>query len=124
MESFILQRKFLIFLRNDCDCKVFKQNQLSRHNKKTDTTAQLHCTLSTYDCTISLYVTPKTISRQNQKNQHNTTTIWYSKYIAVCTTKTYFPPEPKTDTTAQLEKKVPPAHAKRGQVRPAHAKQV
>jgi hypothetical protein len=31
------------------------------HNKKTDTTAQLYCTLSTY-------VTPKTISRQNQKN--------------------------------------------------------
>ncbi len=31
--------------------------------------------------------------------------IWYSKYIVVCTTKTYFPPEPKTDTTAQLEKR-------------------
>ncbi len=25
----------------------------------------------------------------------------YSKYIVVCTTKTYFPPEPRTDTTAQ-----------------------
>jgi hypothetical protein len=37
------------------------RNQLSRHNKKNDTTAQLYCTLSTY-------VTPKTISRQNQKN--------------------------------------------------------
>jgi hypothetical protein len=29
---------------------------ISRHNQKTDTTAQLYCTLSTY-------VTPKTISR-------------------------------------------------------------
>jgi hypothetical protein len=29
----------------------------------------------------------------------------------ICKTKIYFPPEPKTDTTAQLEKKVPPAHA-------------
>ncbi len=35
--------------------------KLSRHNKKTDTTAQLYCTLSTY-------VTPKTISHQNQKD--------------------------------------------------------
>jgi hypothetical protein len=51
----------LIFWRNDRDCKVFVQNQLSRHNKKTDTTAQLYRTLSTY-------ITPKTISRQNQKN--------------------------------------------------------
>ncbi len=29
------------------------------------------------------------------------TNVWYSKYIVVCTTKTNFPPEPKTDTTAQ-----------------------
>jgi hypothetical protein len=29
------------------------------------------------------------------------TTVGYSKYIVVCTTKTYFPPEPKSDTTAQ-----------------------
>ena len=53
--------KDMIFLRNDRDCKVFVQNLLSRHNNKNDTTAQLYCTLSTY-------VTPKTISRQNQKN--------------------------------------------------------
>ena len=33
---------------------------ISRHNQKTDTTAQLYCTLSTY-------VTPKTIFHQNQK---------------------------------------------------------
>ncbi len=32
--------------------------------------------------------------------------------LGVCKTKTYFSPEQKTDTTAQLEKKVPPAHAK------------
>ncbi len=42
--------------------------------RNNDTTTQLYCTLSTY-------VTPKTISRQNQKNIHNTTTVWYSKYI-------------------------------------------
>jgi hypothetical protein len=105
--------------------------KLSHYNRKTDTTAQLYCTLSTY-------VTPKTISLQNQKTkpisrqnqkltqQHNPpdrrlelffsgrnktflpqqkTTVGYSNYIVVCTTKTYFPPEPKTDTTAQLGKK-------------------
>jgi hypothetical protein len=33
---------------------------ISRHNQKTDTTAQLYCTLS-------MYVTPKTISHRNQK---------------------------------------------------------
>jgi hypothetical protein len=55
--------------------------------------------------TLSTFVTPKTISCQNQKNQHNTTTVWYSKYIVVCTTNTYFPPEQKTDTTAQLEQR-------------------
>ncbi len=33
------------------------------------------------------------------------TIVWYSKYIVVCTTKTNFPQEPKTDTTAQLEKR-------------------
>ncbi len=60
-DNFFLQRKFSVFLRNDRDFKVFVQNQLSRHNKKTDTTAQLYCTLSTY-------VTQKTISRQNQRN--------------------------------------------------------
>ncbi len=35
----------------------------------------------------------------------NNTTVWNSKYLVVCTTKTYFPPEQKTDTTAQLEKR-------------------
>jgi hypothetical protein len=34
---------------------------ISRHNSKTNTTAQLYHTLSTY-------VTQKNISRQNQKN--------------------------------------------------------
>ena len=40
--------------------RKFVLNKLSRHNKKTDTTAQLYCTLSTY--------VPKTISRQIKKN--------------------------------------------------------
>ncbi len=41
----------------------------------------------------------------SKKKYYNTLTVWYSKYIVVCTTKTYFPPEPKTDTTAKLEKR-------------------
>ncbi len=71
---------------------------ISRHNQKTDTTTQLYCTLS-------MYITPKTIPCQNQKT--NTTPQLYctlSTSTKVCKTKTYFPPEPKTDTTAQLEK--------------------
>ncbi len=47
-------------------CSLFEI--FSRHNQKTDTTAQLYCTQSTY-------VTPKTISRQNQKT--NTTPQLY-----------------------------------------------
>ncbi len=43
--------------------------------QKTDSTAQLYCTLSTY-------VTPTPISHQNQKNKHNTTTVWYSNNIS------------------------------------------
>jgi hypothetical protein len=75
---------------------------ISRQNQKTDITAQLYCTLSTY-------LTPKTISRQNQKP--NTRPHLYSTLrTQVCKTKTYFPPEPKTVTTAQLENKVPSAH--------------
>ncbi len=65
--------------------------------QKTDTTAQLYCTLSTY-------ITPIPISRENQKK--NTTPQLYGTPITllVCKTKTYFPQEQKTDTTAQLEK--------------------
>jgi hypothetical protein len=37
---------------NSDSTRKFVLNKLSRHNKKTDTTAQLYCTLSTY-------VTPK-----------------------------------------------------------------
>ncbi len=37
-------------------------NTISRHNQKTDTTAQVYCTLSTY-------VIPKTIFRQDQKTK-------------------------------------------------------
>jgi hypothetical protein len=39
---------------------ISRHNAIFHHNQKTDTTTQLYCTLSTY-------VTPKTISRQNQK---------------------------------------------------------
>jgi hypothetical protein len=35
----------------------------------------------------------RTISRHNQKNWHNRTTVLYTKYIP--NTKNYFPPEPK-----------------------------
>jgi hypothetical protein len=56
-------------------------------------------------CTLSMYITPKTISCHNQKT--NTTPPLYgtlSTYV-VCKTKTYFLPEQNTDTTAQLEKR-------------------
>ncbi len=39
---------------------ISHHNTTSCHNQKTDTTAQVYCTLSTY-------VIPKTISRQNQQ---------------------------------------------------------
>jgi hypothetical protein len=69
---------------------------MSHHNQKTDTTAQLYCTLS-------MCITPKTISRQNQKT-NTMPQLYCTLSTQVCKTKTYFPPEPKTDTTAQLEK--------------------
>ncbi len=47
---------------------ISRHNTISHHNQKTDTTAQVYCTLSTY-------VTPKIISRQNQKT--NTTPQLY-----------------------------------------------
>ncbi len=72
------QTKFLIFLRNNRDCIVvdpYKARNMRRKfqnstrkictklafppQQKTDTTAQLYCTLSTY--------VPKTISRQIKK---------------------------------------------------------
>jgi hypothetical protein len=51
-----------------------------------------------------MYETPKTISRQNQKNktQHHNFIVLLSTEV-VCKTITYFPPEQKTDSTAQLE---------------------
>ena len=57
--------------------------------QKTDTTAQLCCTLSTY-------VTPKIISCQIKKltQHHNCIVLWVHIYV-VCKTKTYFPPEQK-----------------------------
>ncbi len=84
------------------------------------------------------------------KNWQNRTTVLYTKYV--CNTKNYFPPEPKKITqhhncmvlqvhssmynqilfpartenwhNSTAEKKVPPAHAKRGQVPPTHVKRV
>jgi hypothetical protein len=70
---------------------------ISRHNQKTDTTAQLYCTLSRY------VTNKKNISRQNQKT--NTTPQLYCTQV-----RKYVTPKPisrqnqKTDTTAQLEK--------------------
>ncbi len=75
---------------------------MSCPNQITDTTAQLYCT-------PSKYVTPKTISRQNQKT-NTTPQLYCTLSMQVCKTKIYLPPEPKSDTAAQLEK-VPPAHA-------------
>ncbi len=83
-----ITKKVLVIFRNDRDCKVFVQNNLSRHNKKTDATAQLYCTLSTQ-------VTPKTISRQSQKKKK----FDLNKKIR---TKLTFSPQQKNDTTAQL----------------------
>jgi hypothetical protein len=54
---------------------------MSRRNQKTDTTAQLVCM-------VGKEVTPKTISRHNQK-------------IDLCNQK-LFPAATKKDTTAQL----------------------
>ncbi len=71
---------------------------ISCHNQKTDTTAQLYCTLSTY-------VTQKTISHQNQKT-NTTQQLYCTLSTEVCKPKTYFPPESKTVITAQLEKKI------------------
>ncbi len=88
----------MIFLRNDRDCKVFVQNQFSRHNKKNDTTAQLYCTLSTY-------VTPKTISRHEPKKltqHHNCMVLQVHSSMY---NQNLFPTRTKTDTTAQLEKR-------------------
>jgi hypothetical protein len=77
-----------------------------RHNQKTDTTAQPYCTLSTY-------VTPKTISCQNQKT--NTTPQLY------CTLSTwYVKPKPISCQNQKLTQQhnwnkvpPPPAHAQR-----------
>ncbi len=73
---------------------------------KTDTTAQLYCTLS-------MCKTPKTISHCKQKT--NAPPQLYCIISSTCIlTKTFFPPEPKTDITySTTRKKVPPAHAKR-----------
>jgi hypothetical protein len=56
-------------------CKKKIRIQQENLYKINFSATQLYCTLSTY-------VTPKTISRHNQKNEHNTLTVWYSKYMS------------------------------------------
>ncbi len=63
------KKKILGFNKKICTKLAFPPQQ------KTDLTAQLYCTLSTY-------VTPTPISHQNQKNERNTTTVWYSNNIS------------------------------------------
>ncbi len=63
------EKKTLGFYKKICTKLAFLPQQ------KTDTTAELYCTLS-------MYITPTPISRQNQKNQHNITTVWYSNNIS------------------------------------------
>ncbi len=70
---------------------------IPRHNQKTDTAAQLYCTLS-------MYVIPKTISRQNQKTStmpqlYCTLSTW------ICNIKTYFRSETKKLTQQHNWKK-------------------
>jgi hypothetical protein len=55
--------------------------------QKTDTTAQLYCTLSTY-------VTPTPIYHQNRKTNTSPQLCGTLITQVVCKTKTYFPPEP------------------------------
>ncbi len=70
---------------------------------KTDTTAQLYCTLSAY-------VTPKIIPRQNQKT-NTTPQLYCTLSTSVCKTKNYFLPETKNWHNSTTGKNVPPAHA-------------
>ena len=76
---------------------------ISCHKQKTDTTTQLYCTISTY-------VTPKTIFHQNQKT-NTTPQLYCTLSKEVCNTKTNFPPETKKLTQQHNWKKNPPAHA-------------
>jgi hypothetical protein len=75
------------------------------HNQKTDTTAQLYCTLS-------MCVTPKTISRQNQNT--NTPPQLYCTLSSTCicrSTPFSHQNQKLTQHNSTTGKKVPPAHA-------------
>jgi hypothetical protein len=102
--NFYLQRKFSIFLRNNHDCMVvdpynarkryaviesldlirnipwlancFCKIKKSNWNQKTDTTAQLYCTISTY-------VTPLFPTRTKKLTQCHNCIVRYSKYIRI-----------------------------------------
>jgi hypothetical protein len=63
-------------------------------------------------CTLSTYVTPKTISCNNQKNKQNTTTVWYEinpslelsllPYVEMYRSSTYFFCAPQLTTRTVL----------------------
>ncbi len=80
---------------------------ISRYNQKTDTAAQLYCTLS-------MCVTPKSISHQNQIT--NTPPQLYCTLSSTCVCRSK-PCSHQNQTLTQhnntTRKKVPPAHAKR-----------
>jgi hypothetical protein len=55
-------------------------------------------------CTLSTYVTPKTISHQNQKT-NTTPQLYCTLDTIVSNTKTYFPPETKKLKQQHKQKK-------------------
>ncbi len=94
-----------------CFCKIKKPNK-NFLKLKCDWWCSYFDMTDNYH-TVSMYITPKTISRQNQKT--NTTPKLY------CTQSTYVcKPKPISHQNRKLtrhnsttEKKIPPAHAKR-----------
>ncbi len=95
--NFYLQRKLWIFLRNYRDCKVVDPYNCFPQDWPHGGIQRIG-----WLANWSRFLT--------WENWHNRTTVLYTKYqlSIVCSTNTYFLPEPKTDTTAQLEI---PAHA-------------
>ncbi len=112
--NFYLKRKLSIFLRIDRDCKdVDPYNRLpqdwphggiqrinwpanrSRFLTKCLKRGHVH----------NLDSLKKELSNKNNQKTNTTSQLYWPLSTQVCKTKTYFPPEPKTDTTAQLEKK-------------------
>jgi hypothetical protein len=84
--------------------------------KSTDKQTDLTVIWDTKSTKTDFLSDPKSVDRKTKKLDRRADrqsadlvfwdTLLYSKYV-VCKTKTYFPPEPKTDhnITAQLEKK-------------------